>query len=146
MYFSWNHIYKTTNALTRFYKSSSSSISSFSSVETYLISFSFEHVTCTLPPKKIFSTALAFLREWFLWRLGGRSPPPPRPPPGYANERESNSVGGETRLCSCVSPQTLIVSLAHSSSSSTRAIFEHILMRVDERLGVLIRYTRGNIQ
>ena len=30
-------------------------------------------VTCTPPPN--FSTNLAFFREWFLWRLGGRSPP-----------------------------------------------------------------------
>ena len=67
--------------LTRFYKSSSSSISSFSSVETYLISFSFQHVTCTPPPN--FSTDLAFLREWFLWRLGGGgavAPPLATPP------------------------------------------------------------------
>jgi hypothetical protein len=57
-----------------------SSISSFSSVDTYLISFSFEHVPCHPPPH--FSTDLVFFREWFLWRFGGgggRSPIAPSP-------------------------------------------------------------------
>jgi hypothetical protein len=44
-----------------------SSSSSFSSVDTYLISFSFEHVTCAPSPN--FATDLAFFRELFLWRL-----------------------------------------------------------------------------
>jgi hypothetical protein len=54
---------------------SASSSSSFASVDTYLISFSFEHVTCAPSPN--FATDLAFFREWFLWRLGGGGRPPP---------------------------------------------------------------------
>ena len=48
-----------------------SSSSSFSSVDTYLISFSFEYVTRTPPPPSNFSTDLAlFCGDWG----GGRSP------------------------------------------------------------------------
>jgi hypothetical protein len=50
--------------------------------ETYLISFSFEDVTCTPPPPN-FSTDLAFFRDWF-FAIGGAVAPPPRPPLGYA--------------------------------------------------------------
>jgi hypothetical protein len=67
----------STTALTRFYKSSSSSISSFSSVETYLISFSFEDVTCT--PLLQFLYGFSLFQRIFFLRLGG-AVAPPRPP------------------------------------------------------------------
>ena len=41
------------------------SSSSFSTVDTYLISFSFEYVTCTPPPQFLYGFSP------FLWRLGG---------------------------------------------------------------------------
>ena len=61
----------------RFYKSCSSSISSFSLVATYLISFSFGDVTCTPTPQFLYGFSL-FQRIFFL-RLGG-AVAPPRPP------------------------------------------------------------------
>ena len=63
-----------------------SSISSFSSVDTYLISFSFEHVTCPPPPPFLYGFSL-FQRMVFvaIWG-GGRSFPHSPLPLGYATE------------------------------------------------------------
>jgi hypothetical protein len=43
----------------------------------------FQLRACNVYPPAIFSTDLAFLREWFLWRLGWEAVVPPLPP-GYA--------------------------------------------------------------
>jgi hypothetical protein len=65
----------STIALTRFYKSSSfgkSLLLSWDVYRTYVVSFSFEYITYVYLPN--FSMDLAFLREWFLWQLGGSRP------------------------------------------------------------------------
>ena len=67
----------------RFYKSCSSSISSFSLVATYLISFSFGDVTCTPPPQFLYGFSL--FQRIFFFAIGGGGRPP-SPPLGYATE------------------------------------------------------------
>jgi hypothetical protein len=100
-----------------------SSSSSFSSVDTYLSSLSFEHVTCTPSPN--FSTDLAFFREWFLWRLGGGgrppSPPPLATPLRHIFERKSQKLCQTTELAGIsVSLQSFAFAAQNSNFRSHR--------------------------
>jgi hypothetical protein len=88
IYSSWNHIYSCFNEIlqTKFLQY----IFFFRSRDV-LNQFQLRacNVYRPLPPPN-FYTDLAFLRERFLWRLGGgQSPPPPLAPLGYATELKS---------------------------------------------------------